>query len=115
MFSEISLWVRSGHYVTTESSNQFFFSTFAVTNVFQKHTVIAARETLKLRSQGSITVTSIFIIFNKTALRLPGGSVRAVCAGPVLRGQRFANEQILRGPALAARKGPVQACLQGCQ
>ncbi len=39
--------------------------------------------------------------------------MRAVRAGPVLRGQCFANEQILRGPALAARKGPVQACLQG--
>ncbi len=39
--------------------------------------------------------------------------VMAAPAGPVLRGQRFANEQILRGPALAARKGPVQACLQG--
>ncbi len=39
--------------------------------------------------------------------------MRAARAGPVLRGQCFANEQILRGPALAARKGPVQACLQG--
>ncbi len=39
--------------------------------------------------------------------------MRAARAGPVLRGQHFANEQILRGPALAARKGPVQACLQG--
>ncbi len=39
--------------------------------------------------------------------------MRAARAGPVLRGQRFANEQILRGPALASRKGPVQACLQG--
>ncbi len=39
--------------------------------------------------------------------------MRAARAGPVLRGQCFANEQILRGPVLAARKGPVQACLQG--
>ncbi len=39
--------------------------------------------------------------------------MRAARAGPVLRGQCFANEQILRGPTLAARKGPVQACLQG--
>ncbi len=39
--------------------------------------------------------------------------MRAARAGPVLRGQRFANEQIIRGPALAAHKGPVQACLQG--
>ncbi len=39
--------------------------------------------------------------------------MRAARAGPVLRCQRFASEQILRGPALAARKGPVQACLQG--
>ncbi len=44
--------------------------------------------------------------------------VRAAHAGPALRGQRFANEQILRGPALAAlrlalSKGPPQACLQG--
>ncbi len=38
--------------------------------------------------------------------------MRAARAGPVLKGQRFANEQILRGPALAACKGPVQACLQ---
>ncbi len=44
--------------------------------------------------------------------------MRAVRAGPVLRGQCFANEQILRGPALAARKGtglfagyPSQTCL----
>ncbi len=51
--------------------------------MLQKHTVIAPRETQKLRNQGSraqlkqvltsITVTSNFIIFNKTALRLPGG------------------------------------------
>ncbi len=41
--------------------------------------------------------------------------MRAARAGPVVRGQRFANEQILRGPALAACKGPVQACLQGMQ
>ncbi len=33
----------------------------------------------------------------------------AARAGPVLRDQRFDNEQILRGPALAALKGPVQA------
>ncbi len=39
--------------------------------------------------------------------------MRAARAGPLLRGQRFANDQILRGPVLAARKGPVQACLQG--
>ncbi len=39
--------------------------------------------------------------------------MRAARAGPVLRGQRFANEKILRGPVLAARKGPVQACVQG--
>ncbi len=39
--------------------------------------------------------------------------MRVAHPGAVLRGQRFANEQILRGPALAARKGPVQACLQG--
>ncbi len=32
--------------------------------------------------------------------------MRAARAGPVLRGQRFTNEQILRDPALAARKGP---------
>ncbi len=35
------------------------------------------------------------------------GLVRAAHAGPALRGQRFANEQILRGPALAARWGPL--------
>ncbi len=34
--------------------------------------------------------------------------MRAARAGPVLRGQRFANEQILRGPALAALSGPVK-------
>ncbi len=34
--------------------------------------------------------------------------MRASRAGPVLRGQRFANEQILRGPALAALSGPVK-------
>ncbi len=28
--------------------------------------------------------------------------MRAACVGLVLRGQRFANEQILRGPALVA-------------
>ncbi len=39
--------------------------------------------------------------------------MRAAHAGPVLRGQRFADEQILRGPVVAARKGSVQACLQG--
>ncbi len=39
--------------------------------------------------------------------------MRAARAGPVLRAQRFANEQILRGPALAALSGPVKACLQG--
>ncbi len=60
-----------------------------------------------------ITVTSNFIIFNKTALMLPWGQVRAARAGPVLRAQRFANEKILRGPALAACKEPVQACVQG--
>jgi len=38
--------------------------------------------------------------------------VRAACAGPELRGQRFPNEQTIRGPLLAAHKGPVQACLQ---
>ncbi len=41
----------------------------------------------------------------------------AARAGQALRGQRFANEQNRRGPALAspnwACKGPVQACLQG--
>ncbi len=41
--------------------------------------------------------------------------MRPAHAGPVLSGQRFANEQILRGPALAARKGPVQACLQSSE
>ncbi len=41
--------------------------------------------------------------------------MRPARAGPVLRGQRFANEQIIRGPALAARKGPVQACLQSSE
>lgn len=41
--------------------------------------------------------------------------MRAARAGPVLRAQRFANEQILRGPALAARKGSAQACLQGIE
>ncbi len=46
-------------------------------------------------------------------LMLPGGQVRAARAGPVLRAQRFANEKILRGPALAACKEPVQACVQG--
>ncbi len=40
--------------------------------------------------------------------------MRAACAVQVLRGQCFANEQILRGPALAAHKGPVHAYLQGC-
>ncbi len=40
--------------------------------------------------------------------------MRAACAVQVLRGQYFANEQILRGPALAAHKGPVHAYLQGC-
>ncbi len=34
--------------------------------------------------------------------------MRAARAGPVLRGQCFANEQILRGPALAALSGPVK-------
>ncbi len=34
--------------------------------------------------------------------------MRAARAGPVLRGQRLANEQILRGPALAAITGPVK-------
>ncbi len=34
--------------------------------------------------------------------------MRAAHAGPVLRGQCFANEQILRGPALAALSGPVK-------
>ncbi len=34
--------------------------------------------------------------------------MRAARAGPVLRGQRFADEQILRGPALAALSGPVK-------
>ncbi len=34
--------------------------------------------------------------------------MRAARAGPVLRGQRFTNEQILRGPALAALSGPVK-------
>ncbi len=38
----------------------------------------------------------------------------AVRARPVLRGQCFANKQILRGPVLEARKGPMQACLQRC-
>ncbi len=33
--------------------------------------------------------------------------MRAAHAGPALRGQRFANEQILRGPVLAARWGPL--------
>ncbi len=33
--------------------------------------------------------------------------MRAARAGPVLRGQRFANEQILRGPALVAHWGPL--------
>ncbi len=41
--------------------------------------------------------------------------MRAARAGPVLRGQRFVNEQILRGPVLAARKGSVQACLQSSE
>ncbi len=41
--------------------------------------------------------------------------MRAARAGPVLRGQRFANEQILRGPAPAVRKGSVQACLQSSE
>ncbi len=31
--------------------------------------------------------------------------MRAARAGPVLRGQHFAKEQILRGPALAALSG----------
>ncbi len=31
----------------------------------------------------------------------------AARAGPALKGQRFANEQILRGPALAACWGPL--------
>ncbi len=34
--------------------------------------------------------------------------MRAARAGPVLRGQHFANEQILRGPVLAALSGPVK-------
>ncbi len=34
--------------------------------------------------------------------------MRAARAGPVLRDQRFSNEQILRGPALVACKGPGQ-------
>ncbi len=34
--------------------------------------------------------------------------MRAARAGLVLRGQRFASEQILRGPALAALSGPVK-------
>ncbi len=34
--------------------------------------------------------------------------MRAARAGPVLRAQRFANEQILRGPTLAALSGPVK-------
>ncbi len=41
--------------------------------------------------------------------------MRTALAGPVLRGQRFANEQIL-GPSAGspkwACKWPVQACLQ---
>ncbi len=44
---------------------------------------------------------------------LPGGQLTVASAGPVLRAQLFANEQILRGPALAARKEPAQACVQG--
>ncbi len=32
--------------------------------------------------------------------------MRASRAGPVLRGQRFTNEQILKGAALAALSGP---------
>ncbi len=55
----------------------------------------------------ALTVTSNFIIFNKRALRLAGDLVRAGRAGPVLRGQRFANKQIIRGPALATLSGPV--------
>ncbi len=38
--------------------------------------------------------------------------MRAARAGPVLRGQRFANEQILRGPALAALKGLFAGLLE---
>ncbi len=34
--------------------------------------------------------------------------MRAARAGPVLRGQRFGMEQILRSPALAALSGPVK-------
>ncbi len=34
--------------------------------------------------------------------------MRAARAGPMLRGQRFANEQIIRDPALAALSGPVK-------
>ncbi len=34
--------------------------------------------------------------------------MRAARAGPVLRGQRFANEQIPRGPTLAGLRGPLK-------
>ncbi len=54
-------------------------------------------------------MTSNVIIFNKTVLRLSEGCPCRASA----KGQRFANELILRGPALASCKGPVQACLQG--
>ncbi len=33
--------------------------------------------------------------------------MRAAHAGPVLRGQHFADVQIFKGPALAARWGPL--------
>ncbi len=66
---------KSGHYMKTESSNQFFF--FVITNVLQKYTVTATREKFKLKSQGSgsqlkqaltsITVTSNLVIFNKNS------------------------------------------------
>ncbi len=39
--------------------------------------------------------------------------MRAARAGPVLRGQHFANEQILRCPPLAARKGPSAGLFAG--
>ncbi len=48
--------------------------------------------------------------------------MRAACVGPELKGQRFANEQILRGPVgalrLALRLAGLfawYALIQGCQ
>ncbi len=75
MSSESKLWVRSENQVSFSSCNFCYYECAS-------ETVTIAREKFKITNQGSgtqlmqaltsIMVTSNFIIFNKTVLRLTG-------------------------------------------